>query len=415
MIVRSRAILTLVFLGAALGVHGCARQAERTVPRRSSDIALVPDTAQIADRVPERATLATLLKGTQLRDDLIPAIVETTRSVFDPRKLHAGNAFQMIRTVDGLLRSFEYEIDLDRFLRVTAPVDQPTALTAEIVPYEKTRALVSMRAAIDKDSPSLFAAMETAGETPDLSIALADIFSGEIDFHSDLQPGDTFNLTCEKIYREGIFVAYGPIVAAEFVNDGRRLRAVRYASPDGKAGYYDENGRSVRRFFLRSPLKFVAAPRVTSGFSGSRFHPVLRIYRPHLGVDYGAPMGAPVVAVANGVVASAGWGGQGGNQVVLRHPSGYDTYYMHLSAITVRAGQRVSQGDLIGRVGMTGLATGPHLDYRIRRNGVFVNPLLEHKRLPPGEPIPPVYLADYQRVRDDALSKLIQPGDLGQR
>jgi murein DD-endopeptidase MepM/ murein hydrolase activator NlpD len=154
---------------------------------------------------------------------------------------------------------------------------------------------------------------------------------------------------------------------------------------------------------------------VTSGFSGSRFHPVLRIYRPHLGVDYGAPMGAPVVAVANGVVASAGWGGQGGNQVVLRHPSGYDTYYMHLSAITVRAGQRVSQGDLIGRVGMTGLATGPHLDYRIRRNGVFVNPLLEHKRLPPGEPIPPVYLADYQRVRDDALSKLIQPGDLGQR
>jgi murein DD-endopeptidase MepM/ murein hydrolase activator NlpD len=411
MVARLPVILLLVLLVTSLVILGCAPPQDPRA-RQGSDIRLTPDTAQIVDHVPPRATLATLLKDTQLREDLIPAIVEATRSVFDPRKLHAGNAYQLVRTVDGLLRSFEYEIDLDHFLRVTAPSDQPTALTAEVLPYEKEHALVSMRAAIDKASPSLFAAMETAGETADLSVALADVFGGEIDFHVDLQPGDIFSLSCEKVYREGVFVKYGPILAAEFNNGGRRLRAIRYVSPEGKAGYYDENGRSVRRFFLRSPLKFVPAPRVTSGFSGSRFHPVLRIYRPHLGVDYAAPMGSPVVAVANGVVTSAGWAGEGGNQVVLHHPSGYDTYYMHLSAITVHAGQRVSQGDLIGRVGMTGLATGPHLDYRIRRNGAFVNPLLEHKRLPPGEPIPSQYLADFQRVRDAALARLIQPNDL---
>jgi murein DD-endopeptidase MepM/ murein hydrolase activator NlpD len=246
--------------------------------------------------------------------------------------------------------------------------------------------------------------MEAVGETPELSIALAEIFGGEIDFHADLQPGDVFSVAVEKVYREGTFVSYGPIEAAEFQNDGRRLRAVRFTVPGGKPNYYDEQGRSVRRFFLRSPLQFT--PIVTSGFSRSRFHPVLRIYRPHLGVDYAAPAGSPVVAVAEGVVVSAAWSGEGGNQIVIRHPSGYQTYYMHLSSVGVRAGQRVGQGQVIGRVGMTGLATGPHLDYRIRRDGAFVNPLQEHKRLPPGEPIPPQYLAEFKVVRDAALARL---------
>jgi len=402
---RGPLVLALVVAAAA----GCARNQDP--PRRSrSDITLKPDTTEVVDRVPQHATLATLLRGTQLREDLVLPIIEATKQVFDPRKLRAGHTFLLVRTLDGFLRTFEYEIDLDRFLRVSAPADRPTALTAEILPYEKNRALVSMRGQIDKSSPSLFLAMETMGETPDLSMALADVFAGEIDFNSDLQPGDTFGLSCEKVFREGAFVGYGPILAAEFDNDGRRLRAIRYTRPDGQSGYYDENGRSLRRFFLRSPLKFV--PRVTSGFTGRRFHPILRIYRPHLGVDYQAYAGAPVVAVANGVVTSAGWAGEGGRQVVLRHPSGYETFYLHLSSITVHAGQRVAQGDLIGRVGMTGLATGPHLDYRIRRNGTFVDPRQEHKRLPPGEPIPAILLADFKGTCDRALARLVQPEDL---
>jgi murein DD-endopeptidase MepM/ murein hydrolase activator NlpD len=133
---------------------------------------------------------------------------------------------------------------------------------------------------------------------------------------------------------------------------------------------------------------------------------VLRVFRPHLGIDYGAPAGAPVVAVATGTVMSAGWGGEGGNQIVLRHANGYETYYLHLSALLVRAGQHVTQGDVIGRVGMTGVATGPHLDYRIRKAGSFVNPLEEHKRLPPGEPVPAARMAAFLEERDRALAAL---------
>jgi murein DD-endopeptidase MepM/ murein hydrolase activator NlpD len=236
-------------------------------------------------------------------------------------------------------------------------------------------------------------------------VSLADVFGADIDFNSDLQAGDTFGVAFEKVYREGGFVAYGAVIAAEFRNEGRLLRAVRFTPPGGKPGYYDTDGRSLRRFFIKSPLKF--APRISSGFSSGRFHPILRIVRPHLGVDYLAPMGAPVIAVAAGVVVSAGWNGEGGRLVHLRHVNGYETLYMHLSSIAVRAGQRVAQGDFIGRVGSTGMSTGPHLDYRVKRNGAYVNPVLEHKRMPPGEPIPATLMARFTVERDRALARLV--------
>jgi murein DD-endopeptidase MepM/ murein hydrolase activator NlpD len=394
-------------LAVALVVAGCTRPADP--PRRSGlDITLVPDTRVVRDRVPDKVTLAGLLAELELRQDLIPAVITTTQRVFDPRRLHAGNTFSLVRTLDGLLRTFEYEIDLDTFLRVVAKSDaEPTVLTAEIVPYEKERAPATIRGEISRDAASLFAAMDDTGETAELTMGLAEIFAGEIDFNSDLQPGDTFTVAFEKVFREGQFAAYGPIAAAEFRNDGRTLRAIRFTPPGGKPGYYDEQGRSLKRFFLRSPLRF--EPVVTSRFSRSRFHPVLRIYRPHLGVDYRAATGAPVIAVASGVVLAAGFSGQGGRTVHLRHPSGYETYYMHLSSIAVRAGAHVAQGDLIGRVGSSGLATGPHLDYRIKRNGQFVNPLNEHKRLPPGEPIAPGLKAQFAQERDAALARLDGP------
>jgi murein DD-endopeptidase MepM/ murein hydrolase activator NlpD len=328
--------------------------------------------------------------------------------VFDPRRLHAGNAYRLVRTTDGLLRDFQYEIDTDRYLRLAAtPGEEATTLRAEIVPYDKQRAIISLRGEINRDAPSLFAAMEQAGETPELSVDLANIFRGEIDFDTELQPGDNFTVAFERVLREGQPVGYGAIVAAEFDNEGRRHKAILFTPSGGKPGYYDEQGRSLRRFFLASPLRFTS--HVTSGFTRSRFHPILRIYRPHLGVDYAAPQGSPVVAVANGVVVSAGWNGEGGRVVHLRHASGYETYYMHLASIAagVRAGAHVSQNDLIGRVGMTGMATGPHLDYRVRRNDAFINPLLVKRSLPPGEPIPAGAMAQFAVERDRALAKLI--------
>jgi murein DD-endopeptidase MepM/ murein hydrolase activator NlpD len=245
---------------------------------------------------------------------------------------------------------------------------------------------------------------------------MADIFGGEIDFSTELQPGDEFELLVEKQYRpdEGeahevrpTLLGYGPILAAEFNNAGRRVRAVRFTPEGGLPGYFDERGVSMRRFFLRSPLKF--EPVVTSAFSPSRFHPILREYRAHLGVDYRAPAGAPVVAVADGVVVSAGMNGGAGRLVHLRHANGFESEYLHLSAMTVHAGGHVRQGELIGRVGSSGLATGPHLDYRMKRNGVFVNPLAVHRSMPPADPIPQPLMAAFIAARDRAFLQISTP------
>jgi murein DD-endopeptidase MepM/ murein hydrolase activator NlpD len=270
--------------------------------------------------------------------------------------------------------------------------------------YAREEATAVATGHIGKDTPSLFEAMEAAGESVDLSIELAAVFSGEIDFNSELQPGDSFRVAFQKITRENGTVAYGAIRVAEFNNDGRRLEAFRFELPDGKAGYYDANGRSLKRFFLKSPLKF--EPRVTSHFSYSRRHPVLNVRRAHLGVDYAAPIGAPVVAVSNGVVARAGFSGDAGRLVAVRHSSGYESLYLHLSSVAVRVGQRVSQGELVGRVGSSGLSTGPHLDYRLRKNGSYVNPLTEHRRMPPGDPIPASLMAAFTAERDNAAALL---------
>lgn len=402
------ALPALALLAAVLA--GCTQPPPTPPPRRGADVSLVPDTQLISGRVPRNATLGTLLRDQQMREELIPQIVALAGQVFDPRRLKADHPFRLVRTVDGFLRQFEYEVDKDRFLRIApAPDRSPSDLTAQLVLYEKERKTVSVRGEINADATSLFAAMEVAGEGPDLSLALADIFGGEIDFNSDLQPGDTFSLTFEKVFREGQFSEYGPVEAAEFRNNGRTLKAIRFTLPGGKPGYYDEQGRSLRRFFLASPLKFILAPHVSSRFSRARLHPILRIYRPHLGVDYRAPVGSPVVAVAAGTVVSAGWSGGGGNMVRLRHASGYETLYMHLSSIAVRSGRHVGQGDLIGRVGSTGMSTGPHLDYRVRKDGRPINPQNLLRLMPPGEPIPATFLAQFQQERDHLLSQLASP------
>jgi murein DD-endopeptidase MepM/ murein hydrolase activator NlpD len=403
-------------LCAWLAVAGACSGARPPEPRRSNaaDVVLMPETEAIRGRVPRNATLDSLLRGAGAREEEIPGIVSLARGVFDPRRLRTGQSYELVRTLDGSVRSFEYEIDIDRFLRIAAPEGRPLSeLAAEVVPYRTERAIVSLGGTISRERPSLFEAMDATGEKPDLSIALAEVFGGDIDFNSDLQPGDTFRVAVEKVFREQGFAGYGPIAAAEFVNEGRVLRAIRFTPPAGRPGYYDENGRSLRRFFLKSPLKF--EPRVSSRFSNRRLHPILRVVRPHLGVDYLAPAGAPVVSVAAGVVTSAGFNGDAGRVVQIRHPNGYETYYMHLSGIAagLRPGVRVEQGELIGRVGTSGLSTGPHLDYRIRKNGVFVNPLTEHKKFPPGEPLPASCLEQFKAERDRALAWLVPTAGSG--
>ena len=247
--------------------------------------------------------------------------------------------------------------------------------------------MVMVEGAIDRDTNSLSAALDEAGERIDLALGLADVFSGEIDFNSDLQPGDHFRLLVERHSREGKLAGYGPILAAEFVNDGRQLRAIRFTPEGGPAAYYDDQGRSLKRFFLKSPLKF--EPRVTSRFSSSRKHPILGYARAHNGVDYHAGTGAPVVSVAPGVVTLRRLDQrrrphrQGAAPERLR-----DRVPAPVGDRGTRQGARIGQGELVGRVGKTGLATGPHLHYGLKKTGRYVNPILEHRNMPPGEPVP---------------------------
>src|SRR5688572_20645283 len=280
-----RATLLIV---AALIASACSAAVEQTVELASTavDISLPPDERLTSARVIPGATLASLLRAHEIAEAEAAALVARASAVFDLRRVRADQPYRLAQALDGALRWFEYEIDGDRILRLARAPDQPTpAFTAEVVPIEKTAKAVTVRGAIDEDASSLITAMDREGETVDLSLALAAIFASDVDFNTELQPGDRFELLVEKMFRgDDQFGGYGPILAAELHNDGRRLRAIRFTPEAGAPGYYDEEGRSLRKFFLRSPLKF--EPVITSGFSRRRFHPVLHQVRAHQGVDY---------------------------------------------------------------------------------------------------------------------------------
>jgi hypothetical protein len=238
---------------------------------------------------------------------------------------------------------------------------------------------------------SLWASLEKAGENPDLAVLASDVLAWDVDFYLDVRGGDAMRMVVEKVYADGKLLRYGEVLAAEY--DGAatgRKRLFRYTDPEGQTSYYDDNGQSARRGFLKTPLKFA---RITSGF-GNRLHPLLGYEKAHQGVDYGAPVGTPVWAVGDGTVRQAGWNGGCGKSVTLRHRNGLETVYCHLSAVAVSAGKPVAQKQTIGYVGQTGMATGPHLHYAVRKNGSFVNPL--RLEIPRDAPIPEKWLADFR-------------------
>ncbi len=367
------------------------------------DVFLTPDIRVVENRIPRNSTLASLLASHDMPGDVAYAFVEAIRPVFDPRRLKSGNPYKLVYGKDGRFRRFEYHVDDDQFLQVVNETATPVFNVA-LVDYEKRLEQVSMRGEINRENNSLFAAMTAGGADTQVAIAMAEVFSGEIDFNTELRRGDDFAVLYERFVREDVHVTYGDVLAAAFNNAGRQVYGFRFQVPGESPAYFDDEGRSLKRQFLRAPFRLER--RVTSRFSHNRMHPILGTRRAHLGVDYGAPTGTRVIAVANGTVVSAGASGGSGNMVRLRHNNGYETYYLHLSRFGngLRPGARVTQGQVIGYVGSTGLATGPHLDYRLRKNGTFVNPLVEHRRLPPGDPVPAQYVAAFGVVRDKALA-----------
>jgi murein DD-endopeptidase MepM/ murein hydrolase activator NlpD len=398
--------LLVVGLSSAFWMVSAADPSETV--RRSADVTLAKDSDLLSGYVPARTTIAHLFANHMIQGADAPVLVASIASAMDVRKMRAGQPYAIDRLLDGRVRRFEYEIDADKRLVVDrASMDGAARFVATVERIPKETTVVAVEGDINRETSSLVAALDKAGERVELALGLADVFSGEIDFNSDLQPGDTFRVLVERQAREGKLSGYGAILAAEFVNDGRTLRAIRFTPDGGSTAYYDENGRSLKRFFLKSPLKF--EPRITSRFSSSRKHPILGYNRAHNGVDYHAPAGAPVGSVAPGVVTMAGWTSGGGRTVKVRHPNGYETEYLHMSAIAVRAGQRVGQGDLVGRVGMTGLATGVHLHYGLKKNGRYVNPVIEHRNMPPGEPVPAGLMNVFDTERDRYMTLLFNP------
>ncbi len=368
-----------------------------------------PTTAEHADMAADAAADAadagaapgeSVVRGTFERGDTVSKVLESSgghgaheyvsaaRQVFSMRSFREGQPYVVVTdTESGKVKRFEYEIDSHHRL-VVEGTDAPAA---RLEPIEYTVLLDSVAGTINDN---LFQAVADMGESPQMALKLADLFGAEVNFIRDLQSGDSFAVLVEKRYREGEYKGYGRILAAHFTNKGKTYEA--YIFRDGKrAEYYNRKGESLRKTLLQAPLAFT---RITSRFTNSRLHPILKYRRAHHGVDYAAPTGTPVKAVGDGVVSQRGWAGGYGNQIIIKHTAGLESMYAHLSGYArgLATGQRVRQGQVIGFVGSTGLSTGPHLDFRLRQNGKFIDP---GKAINPrGEPVSKKSMAEFEKV-----------------
>ncbi len=357
-----------------------------------------PAELTFADTLRTGETLSELLQRSEFAEEEARALLEELRKHDDPRRLQAGSVISYRKAyLSGGVRALELRLDADRGLTMRREAESWNGWV-EHVPVRVDTTVLS-----GEVKSTLYAALL---ELDDLGIpaeerrrvgdVLAErIFPWQIDFSRDLQPGDDFRILYERVVRPDGTSRTSKVLGVQLTARGRQLTAYPFRLADGREEYYDATGESLRRAFLRAPVEF---RRISSVFSRSRFHPVLGINRPHHGTDYAAPAGTPVRAVGEGVVTRAGWSGGYGNLVEIRHARGYASRYAHLRGFAggLRVGKRVRQGELIGYVGMTGLATGPHLHYEFHANGQPIDP--SRVRYITGEP-----LAAQQRVRFRAM------------
>lgn len=375
-------------------------------PKNQAEIRLpmgppIPDelkVKRIEDEFPRNSNLRDVLTPYGFTPQDIHTLIEQTRDVHNLNRVVAGHHYAVEVAANGQFRSLEYDIDEGRYLVVRPSADGYDAEVRDRV-FQTTVLELTGRI-----QDNFWNSIVEQGESGRLAMSMHELLQWDVDFTA-MQPDDSYRAILEKQFYGGDFVKYGAIRVLEFTHGGRTFYAFRFADPKtGKAHYFDADGKSVKKAFLKVPFKYDY--RISSGYSASRLHPVLGTRRPHLGVDFAAPVGTPVLASAGGRVIFAGWKGGNGRLVEIRHPNGYVTYYLHLSKILVKAGQSVAQGDRIGRVGSSGLATGPHLDYRIRdRHGHFLNPR-KWVAFPSDKGVGPNQMKDFIAVRDELLRQL---------
>lgn len=354
----------------------------------TDDTPVVDDSAAESGRVvtgsiPEAGTLASVLRAEEVPPVTVAQVATALRPLFDPHGVRAGHGYTLRFDDEDHLSAFEYRPTPVTLYRVERHADAKGTdrwhATKETAPLDVKVAAVSGTV-----ESSLYDAVKKSGEGTALVATLIDLFAWDINFYTDTQPGDRFRLLVEKQYLGERFYKYGRVLAAEYAGRAGTWHAFWHAGPGPDGGaYYDEQGRAVAKSMLKTPLKYV---RVSSRFDRHRFHPVLHTERAHLGVDYAAPVGTPVWATTNGKVRFRGKRGGAGNCVVIAHPGGMESIYMHLSRFAngLREGQAVRQKQVIGYVGQTGLATGPHLHFSVKMGGHYVDPL----RLKPAREAP---------------------------
>jgi murein DD-endopeptidase MepM/ murein hydrolase activator NlpD len=310
--------------------------------------------------------------------------------------LKPGDAIKLTRT-EGELKELTRKVSETQTLRV---VREDAGFEAKMISNPVERRIRTATATIDS---SLFQAAESAHISDIVALKLANVFAWDIDFVLDIREGDRFTVVYQQIFQDGKYLRDGDVLAAEFVNGGKVYRAVRFVADSGNASYYTPDGKPMRKAFLRAPVEFT---RVSSVFNPHRLHPILNLIRGHMGTDYAAPTGTPVHAAGDGRVSFAGRRGGYGNAIVLAHSNNISTLYGHMSrfAKNIRVGSHVQQGEVIGYVGMTGLATGPHLHYEYLMNGVHKDP--QTVRLPGAEPLHAAALEKFRSVAAPLLGSL---------
>ena len=359
-----------------------------------------PESIRVQKGLVKKGDTATTLLRQYLPLSTIYRICDKRVQTLSLTSIRAGRPFRIFSHGRKLIR-FEYEVDALQRL-VLQPTAEGADLFLEPIAYDKQYETVSVQVRF-----SLFNAVRRAGEKNELAIRLSDIFAWDIDFIRDIQAGDRFDVLVEKRFRNGKLVCYGPVLAAFFNNRNTLYKAFLYTDESGRSGYYDEHGNSVEKAFLKAPLSF---SKISSGYTGRRLHPILKRYLPHFGIDYAAPMGTPVKTVGDGTIVRIGSHKAMGRFVTVRHYNGYTTTYMHLKGFArgMRKNCRLAQGQVIGFVGMTGYATGPHLDFRMKKDGRPVNPL-KHKT-PSARPVRPEEMTRFLALRDTLESRMSRSG-----
>lgn len=385
--------------------HGIREKAEKrmtetaeTPEQPSTDIRTIRSTV-------EKGDTASGILDAYLPLKTIYDISRKSKKVFPISRINRGHRYR-ITLKNGTFSSFEYEINQEEKL-VVCREKEKFSIARRPIEYNCSVKVIS-----GTIEASLFTAVQKAGESIEIAIRLSEIFAWDINFIRDIQPGDRFRVLVKKRYRNGKPAGYEKVLAAFFTNKGKQYKAFYHENKNGQAGYYDENGDSLQKKFLKAPLSF---SRISSKYSNSRLHPIFNEYRPHRGVDYAAPRGTPIKAVGAGTISSIGYNNGMGNYINIRHPNGFKTGYNHMCRFAkgMKQNKEVEQGDVIGYVGSTGYSTGPHLDFRMKKHNKPINPL--KYKSPPAKPINPEELerfrAEISRFSERILAASSEPGD----